>query len=237
MMLGAVEKLTFRELSNMDIAAPVNRVEQREYWDTFYSRPGIAGAMWPSQFAAFVFGEIDRQADLIDIGCGTGRDALFFATQGLNVIGVDSSEAAIGVCRSIQREWGLKSVNFLHASIDDPDLLDQVLLYRAGGSPIIYARFFLHAITEEQEDTFLKFADAVCVKGGTLAAEFRTVRDAAQTKVTPPHYRRFMEPMALLERTHRHGFLTRYYVEGFGFAKYGTDDAYVARCLLSRPAV
>lgn len=206
-----------------------------EYWDRFYGRTGLA-VMWPSQFAAFVLGEIDRQADLIDIGCGTGRDALFFASHGLNVVGVDASETAIGICRSMQRESGIKCANFVHASVDDSDLLEQVLRHRSGGAPTIYARFFLHAITDEQEDRFLAFAQGLCADGGSLAAEFRTVRDAAQTKVTPEHYRRFMEPVAFLEKAHRHGFTTSYYVEGFGFAKYGPDDAYVSRCILSRKA-
>lgn len=221
----------------MDVAVPADRADQRNYWNQFYGRSGLAAAIWPSQFAAFVLGEIDRQANLIDVGCGTGRDALFFASHGLSVVGVDASETAIGICRSLQRESGLKSASFLQASVDDADLLDQVARYRSDGPPTVYARFFLHAITDEQEDRFLSFARSICADGGLLAAEFRTIRDAAQKKVTPDHYRRFMEPVAFLEKAHRHDFTTSYYVEGFGFAKYGADDAYVARCILSRSAV
>jgi ubiquinone/menaquinone biosynthesis C-methylase UbiE len=220
----------------MDIAVPADRTDQRNYWDQFYGRAGLAGAIWPSQFAAFVLGEIDRQGDLIDVGCGTGRDALFFASHGLNVTGLDASAAAIDICRSLQRDSGLTSVKFIHGSVDDADLLDQVSRHRASSVPTVYARFFLHAISDEQEDRFLSFARSVCLDGGMLAAEFRTIRDAGQTKVTPDHYRRFMEPVAFLEKAHRHGFTTSYYVEGFGFAKYGADDAYVSRCLLSRKA-
>lgn len=217
----------------MDVAVPADRADQRNYWNQFYRRSGLAGAIWPSQFAAFVLGEIGREGDLVDIGCGSGRDALFFASHGLNVIGVDASETAVAICRSQQRESGLKNANFVNASVDDPDLLDKVSRHQVSGAPTVYARFFLHAITDDQETKFLSFARSICVDGGKLAAEFRTVRDAAQTKVTPDHYRRFMEPVAFLEKAHRHGFETSYYVEGFGFAKYGADDAYVARCILS----
>ena len=218
----------------MDIAVPADRSDERNYWNQFYGRSGLTGAIWPSQFAAFVLGEIDRRGDLIDVGCGTGRDALFFASHGVNVVGLDASETAIGICRSLQRESGLKNARFVHASVDDADLLDQVSRCRASGTPTVYARFFLHAITDEQESSFLSLARSICANGGILAAEFRTVRDAAQRKVTPDHYRRYMEPMAFLESAHGHGFATSYYVEGFGFAKYGADDAYVSRCILSQ---
>ena len=36
--------------------------------------------------ALFVLGEIDCRGDLIDVGCGTGRDALFLASHGLNYL-------------------------------------------------------------------------------------------------------------------------------------------------------
>lgn len=220
----------------MDVSVPAGQKDQKAYWDEFYGRSRVAGAIWPSQFAAFVLGEIERQGDLIDIGCGTGRDALFFASHGLNVVAVDASETAVAICRSLQKESGAERLNVVHASLDDADLLDQVSQHRIGGRATIYARFFLHAITEEQQARFLDFAEAICCDGGTLTAEFRTIRDAAQAKVTPAHYRRFIEPMDFLEKAHAHGFTTSYYVEGFGFAKYGKDDAYVARCILSRRA-
>lgn len=217
----------------MDATVPIDQTDQRTYWNRFYGRSGQAGAIWPSQFAAFVLGEIDRQGDLIDIGCGTGRDAQFFASHGLNVVGVDASESAVAICRSIQRDLSVKNLNFVHASVDDPDLLSQVSQHRSGGTLTVYARFFLHAITEEQQEKFLTFAEAICQHGGNLAAEFRTVRDAAHEKVTPAHYRRFIEPITFLEKSRQHGFRTDYFVEGFGFAKYGADDAHVARCILS----
>jgi hypothetical protein len=43
-----------------------------------------------------------------------------------------------------------------------------------------------------------------------------------------------MEPAAFQLAAHEHGFDVTYAVEGFGFAKYKQDDAYVARMLLTR---
>jgi hypothetical protein len=69
-----------------------------------------------------------------------------------------------------------------------------------------------------------------------VCGEYRTVRDVRQAKVTGQHYRRFIDPAAFQLRAAQHAFSVQYAVEGFGFAKYEQDDAYVARCLLVRDA-
>ena len=55
-------------------------------------------------------GEI--QGSVLDIGCGTGEHALFFAREGYEVWGVDSAPAAIGKAKAKAGERGLM-VNFL----------------------------------------------------------------------------------------------------------------------------
>ncbi|WP_272816006.1 MULTISPECIES: hypothetical protein [unclassified Shinella] len=67
-----------------------------------------------------------------------------------------------------------------------------------------------------------------------LAIEFRTDRDAQQTKVTDSHYRRFIPPLDFLSRAAKFGFSPAYFTEGFGYAKYRNDDAHIARVLMRR---
>ena len=38
--------------------------------------------------------------ELIELGCGNGRDSLFFAKNGINVTGIDASETAIDELRN-----------------------------------------------------------------------------------------------------------------------------------------
>ena len=202
---------------------------QSDYWDTYYATR--TAATWPSQFATFVLGEIPASSVIIDIGCGSGRDALFFASQGFTVLGVDGSPAAIGGCIDLARANSLPA-SFLQSRVDDLALGDRILAAVDGmGTRVIYARFFLHAINGEGEDAFLTLAQRLCRRGDRLALEFRTIRDATQPKVTSTHYRRFIEPTAVVEKAARRGFTTIYFVEGFGLAKYQTDDAYVARIM------
>lgn len=206
--------------------------KEEEYWNRFYEKSTIAP--WPSQFATFVLGEIGSGGCIIDLGCGSGRDSFFFSANDMKVVGVDASEEAIRSCTRIAGESN-ESITFICSSIDSPDLSEK--LSKVVNEPkklSFYARFFIHAITPEQEDDFFRLVADLARAGDHLALEFRTLRDAMQPKVTPDHYRRYITPMSIIEKAHRHGFENVYYVEGFGFAKFRSDDAYVARCIFKK---
>ncbi len=49
-----------------------------------------------------------KQGSVLDVGCGTGENALFFAQNGFLVTGVDVAENALEVARSRSAERGLK---------------------------------------------------------------------------------------------------------------------------------
>jgi ubiquinone/menaquinone biosynthesis C-methylase UbiE len=62
-------------------------------------------------FAALVDAETIR-GKVLDIGCGTGSDTLYYASRGLDVIGLDASGVAIERARAKAREQGA-SVEFI----------------------------------------------------------------------------------------------------------------------------
>ncbi len=204
-----------------------------KHWDTYYgTNDRISAPLAPSQFAAFVLSEIQPpETQLVDFGCGNGRDTLFFAHHGSKVIGVDASQVAIDSCA--KRANG--AAEFLCTSVNAPDLRN-VLAQKLDTSParetVLYARFFLHAITQDLQDTFLAVCRSVLQTGGKCFFEFRTERDQFQTKITPDHYRRFISPLAFFADARKAGFEVAYFVEGFGFAKYRQDDAHIARFIL-----
>ncbi len=49
-----------------------------------------------------------KQGSILDVGCGTGENALFFAQNGFLVTGVDVAENALEVARSRSAERGVK---------------------------------------------------------------------------------------------------------------------------------
>ncbi|CCH79247.1 Methyltransferase type 12 [Nostocoides japonicum T1-X7] len=206
---------------------------REEYWEHWYARRSSAGQARPvpSQFAAFVVGELDGPHDIVELGCGGGRDSLFFASYGHRVVGVDASAAAVSSCEQLADGFGVDA-RFVHAAVDDPGLPDRV------GAPqhprAVYARFFVHAITDEEEERFLDLAARLTTSGDLLAVEYRTIRDRSGEKETGAHYRRFVLPARFQSRALERGFDVEYDVEGFGFAKYRHDDAYVARTIFRR---
>jgi cyclopropane fatty-acyl-phospholipid synthase-like methyltransferase len=215
-----------------DAVTPAASDAEREaYWNAYYAHTRTARRPLPSQFATFVAGELEGPARIIEFGSGAGRDSLFFASHGHDVTGVDGSKAAVEACTALAKELG-EEATFLAATIDQPDLASRIRV--VAGSTVVYARFFLHAITDAEETDFLDLAAQVTSPGDRLAVEYRTVRDSSGAKVTGMHYRRFVEPTAFNANAVRHGFEVTYAVEGFGFAKYRHDDAYVARALFER---
>lgn len=72
--------------------------ETHSYWDKYYAGKKVTNFLLPSQFAVFVLGELSQPSVIYDIGCGRGRDALFFTQAGHTVFGVDSSSIAVRKC-------------------------------------------------------------------------------------------------------------------------------------------
>jgi tellurite methyltransferase len=202
------------------------------YWNNYYKGgTPVSAPQVPSQFAAFVVSELSGQnTKIIDFGCGNGRDALFFARHGYSVLGVDGSQTAVDNCQ----QQNVEGAGFICSAIDNPDLAEQVLktLPDDDRDILVYARFFIHAIDREAQEKFLKTCRKIVETGGRVAFEFRTDRDQNQTKVTAAHYRRFVSPLEFMEDVSAAGFKVRYFVEGFGYAKYKEDDAHVARFIL-----
>jgi SAM-dependent methyltransferase len=209
---------------------PDGVAERSAYWNRYYGgsahRP-----MVPSQFAAFVAGELSEPHRVVDVGCGTGRDALFFSHVGHRVVGIDGSESAIEVAQAEAAATG-STAEFICASITDADLPDRIAL--GEGPRVVYARFFVHALTEAEQASLLDLAAVVTRQGDILATEYRTIRDKSGSKVTGNHYRRFITPADFQAEVIGRGFEIDYAVEGFGHAKYGADDAYVAREIFIR---
>ena len=68
-------------------------MDDKKYWDEYYStHSNPANA---STFAEFVIDRMEEGKNLIELGCGNGRDSLFFSKNGINVVGVDQVESEI----------------------------------------------------------------------------------------------------------------------------------------------
>lgn len=95
------------------------------HYDQKYSEEGLHWGKHPSSIARILFqrylpGEDQR---LLDIGCGEGRDSVFFALNGYHVTAFDSSSEGLNKARAWAEELGL-SVDFIQADITEYRLQD-----------------------------------------------------------------------------------------------------------------
>ena len=70
----------------------------------------------PSSFAREVSALLPPGARVLDLGCGEGRDSVFFASCGFDVTGVDVSLAGLRKAERLARERGLE-VRWLHGNM------------------------------------------------------------------------------------------------------------------------
>ena len=78
--------------------------------------PWEIGRPQPAFVALADAGEI--QGTVLDVGCGTGENALLFAARGHDVLGVDTARAAVERARAKARERGLDVEFRVHDAYD-----------------------------------------------------------------------------------------------------------------------
>ncbi len=170
---------------------------------------------------------------LLEIGCGNGRDASFFSANGLRVVALDASSAAIALC---QRLHGGNGIDFKVGRLETEQT-------GIGDSfDAIYSRFVLHAMTQAEEEEMLFEAYNRLRPGGSLYLECRSINDplARAGEVISPterihgHYRRFIIFEELRQRLERAGFNIDHALESTGLAPYRDEDPVVIRIRASK---
>lgn len=205
------------------------------YWDQFYSSKQIINLQPPSQFAAFIASEYGSHPLFIDIGCGNGRDTLFFAQLGHETVGIDASSSAISLCQqSIPGDQKQNHPFIVRDVMDLPDDSALIEMIRPR-KKVIYSRFFLHAIDEAEETAFFDFAFESTKRDDIIAIEFRSHLDELTPKITQAHYRRYINPELLINQVmNDYSASLEYLACGLGMAKYKQDDAHVARIVFRK---
>jgi SAM-dependent methyltransferase len=200
------------------------------HWAGFYARDGAPQE--PSTFALAVVEDLPPSSAILDVGCGNGRDARFFASRPHDVVGVDVSETAIAVCREL-------------SAGDNPSFVvgDITAVPAAPAFDAVYSRFALHAMTRQEEDTFIAEAVPRLKPRGRLLIECRSINDPlalkgeviSSTERILGHYRRFVVADELVEKVTGAGFEVSELTEAAGLAPHGDDDPVVIRmCAVRR---
>lgn len=204
----------------------------QSYWNQYYAKmPQILGK--PSNFAVSVADELVPGKHILELGCGNGRDSLFFMERGLYVTGVDASDGAI---RHLQSVVG----NSNRAMFVCDDFVKCRAVFQRQYD-YIYSRFTLHAITDEQEDELLRNIRDAMIEGSKLFIEARTIHDdiygkgeevAPNAYIYDGHFRRFIDPELLALKLKKMGYKVLRLEEKRGFSKTEGSDPILLRAVV-----
>ncbi len=202
------------------------------YWESFYGKQEVPQSA--SQFAIFVQKKLPSQSYIIDIGCGNGRDSLYFSHFRKHVIGVDASNNAIAISKQHMNNLDVYNATFLQMDIAE---LKQLEAFRkahldAFEDCIFYARFFLHSVDEHIEKMFLNYFIGAMNERSAIALEFRTVRDVKRRKIFDNHHRRFIDPIQVISLAKEIGAKLAHFEQGEHLASFGAESPHVARVIL-----
>lgn len=202
------------------------------YWNDFYKRDMACET--PSLFALYVGEYVKAGKTLLELGCGNGRDSLFFRKLGLKVVAVDASEDAIAM---LKREHNDNSISFIN-----DDFVASEKLYKEKYD-YIYSRFTLHAINLQQETKLLENVVYSLKDEGLFFIEVRSVNDELYGKgqavekdayLYNDHFRRFIRIDELVDKLQNRGLSITYAAEERGFAPYKGSDPQIIRIVAKK---
>ena len=185
-------------------------MDNKEYWEKYYNKNDTP--FEPSLFAKWCVNDMLKEGDsVIELGCGNGRDAIYFAENGINVIAIDQCVEEINFLNSHYGK-NIDSGQKLSFLADDFSNLGDMGKFNA-----VYSRFTLHAISEEGQDRALAWASESLIGGGLLLVEARGLKNEyfglgtavdgeTNAFIYEDHYRRFLDLQKLVDRVEALGF-------------------------------
>ena len=130
-----------------------------DYEKQYQESPNVCGPPFP-EFVAFFERYNKIRAKVLDLGCGQGRDALFIARMGHQVLGVDISKTGITQMLEEAKREGL----------DVSGVVADVVEYEPSGEyNVVILDRVLHMLKEDSErQAVLEKASGVTKSGGFI---------------------------------------------------------------------
>ncbi|MBU0458809.1 class I SAM-dependent methyltransferase [Patescibacteria group bacterium] len=107
---------------------------------------------------------------LLDIGCGDGRDSIFFAEKGIDVTAIDFAEEAI------------EQINADHSSINARVMDITEMKFPDDSFDVVYAHLTLHYFDDETTEKIIKNIYRMLKKDGYFFIKCKSVKDSLYGK-------------------------------------------------------
>ena len=204
-------------------------MNNKAYWKEYYKNN--PNPVEPSTFAKFTSGFLCPEKSLIELGCGNGRDAVFFAKNDIKTTAIDQVEDEMIY---LNKKYSLYNLDF---RADDFTNLDYDTKY-----DYIYSRFTLHAINEEAEDRVLRWIGSQLNPEGKFFLEVRSINDPmfqkgekiSERENVTTHYRRYLDLEETVEKIEKNGLKIIYKLESQGLSPYKDDDPMLIRIVAQK---
>jgi tellurite methyltransferase len=173
----------------------------KSYWEKFYK---TSKRLPPSSFAEFCLPYI--KGKLTELGCGNGRDLLYFLYNNIESYGVDEA--------------------FESQFIEKQSIRDYIKTHKS--NPYIYTRFFWHAISREDQLAILKWIDKY------IFIEARTTKDKERYKIYKGHERNYINTEQLRNDLKKNKFKILFFKEGTGMSLYKDENPHLVRVIAKK---
>jgi SAM-dependent methyltransferase len=205
-------------------------INNKKFWNKFYNTKSLI--IKPSNFSKFVkkkFFNKKNIRNILEIGCGNGRDTFYFSKYVKKIVSIDSSKQAI--IKNKNDERMKHNIIFLKKNIFHKfHILSK-------NFDLIYARFFLHTINSKEEDIFLNILKKLSNKKTIIALEFRTTKDnlfnkgrkISKNESITDHYRRFIEVSEFRNNLKKFNFKIIYFKQSINLSNFKKDTPHLCR--------
>jgi cyclopropane fatty-acyl-phospholipid synthase-like methyltransferase len=177
-------------------------MDDKKYWEKFYRNKPTKRH---SPFADFVLPIIN--GNLIDIGCGDGRDLYYFIKKRIPAIGVDNAHK--NTTAIVKQDIG-------------------EYLQKNESPSFVYARFFWHAIDRRLQLQILKWTKKY------IFIEARTTEDKRTKKIFENHERHYVDVPRLVKDLKNNNFQIEHLTEGRGLSRYKEEDPHLVRIIAKK---
>ena len=202
------------------------------YWDKYYNEHYKKSSISKnSTFADFCHQKyLSSQKTIVELGCGNGRDAKFFAKNNHLVYALDQS-----INNEIIESNNFDNLNFIeedfvHCNFDFCKKID-----------VFYSRFTIHSITSEDQNYLIPKIYNILNPKGLFCIEVRTINDpkfkkgkhiSDTTYFYDGHMRRFIDSQQFLKSVLSLGFKIKYFEESNNLSIYKDDNPVLMRIIL-----
>ncbi|MGZ4458326.1 MAG: class I SAM-dependent methyltransferase [Nocardioidaceae bacterium] len=220
------------DVARMDAMFRAGRRRLR-YWHTFYRSPAVRRVpSGPSPFARWVAGQLGDGERVVDVGCGTGRDALWFAAQGHPVLAADYAADRKKLRRLARKQDAQLVVDHLNLEDLRATWMTGARLAHDPQVRHVYARGLLDTLAPSGRQNLWRFASMVQRRGGHTFLEFRTGASRDEPMHFGEHIRTWLEPDAVVREIEDHNGTVVERVIGRDLAPLGNENPEICRLVV-----